>query len=736
MIRLYFSQVLMSTLVVGCLLGIPLSVMTSPVLAQDQLNEADAQCDWEGRSQIVERFVINTLLHRSWHHAQAGDMVQAVYALERTIAIAAVTSDPLLRARLIRETAGMEGTQPSIFAQVLDYAVATDQPEIPLALLPKIEAITQPLESDDYSVLSTKTNSFVHLAETYLQLGQPESAQRLLDQAWQTVGFSEGGGFVVMAVPIAEGYLAVGESDQAIAILDQAQQAAETITQADEGYRAWIWESIATTYAQAGQLETARQVAERIELTEDTARTLASIAAAYAQVDQPDQAEILFQQAVTAARSINSDAALAQVVLRYAQSTPAESAVALVDEIEFPGMRANTYAALAAIYGQHNQPEKAAELLTQAIAALSQVPFHMDPEQSLENWIRDFAANHQTELIVALVQNPQIETVTYPVSFWVAATEHTLQFGSPDVALQIAEIIPPDEGQGALRSSALQQVATAYAQIGDADRALQIIQTMTACGGEACQASALIAVAKAVSQAGQPERALTLLDQADEILKAFETIDRNDTAWMADAKGNQDIWMALATQYVIQYSLDGQSDRAAAWQAQLLNRIQDLEYVVADSLIRQSVSDFIGANQIDLAIAFTRDLESFFRSVGMDELAVRLLTRGETERVRSIIDLMPTPEEQARLLTNLADHAIGMGDLELADDLLSQTFEVAQTIEGPDVRFMDDWDRASTFSAIAKRYGALGQGAQAVQIADMITDETERNDLLRLLECY
>ena len=57
MIRLYSSQVLMSALVVGCLLGIPLSVMTAPVLAQNQVNEADAQCDWEGRSQIVEHDV-------------------------------------------------------------------------------------------------------------------------------------------------------------------------------------------------------------------------------------------------------------------------------------------------------------------------------------------------------------------------------------------------------------------------------------------------------------------------------------------------------------------------------------------------------------------------------------------------------------------------------------------------------------------------------------------------------
>ncbi|MEO0535921.1 MAG: hypothetical protein AAF215_18860 [Cyanobacteria bacterium P01_A01_bin.123] len=736
MIRLHPPKALMSALVAGCLLGIPLPVITAPAAAQSQVDEADAQCYWEGRSQIVERFVTNTLLHRSWHYAQAGDMAQAVYALERTIAIAEVTTEPRLRARLIRATAGTEGSQPSIFEQVLNYSLATGQSNIPLALLPKIEAITQPLGGDDYSVLSTKTDIFVHLANTYLQLGQPEPAQRLFDQAWQTVGFAEGGGFAIMAVPIAEGYLALGETEQAIAVLTQAQQAAETGTQGDESYQAQIWSPMAVAYAQAGQLDTATQLAESIEVAPSKARTLASVAGAYAQADQLEQAEILFQQAVLAAQASNSDATLAQVALSYAQATPTEEAVVLVDQIEDIRIQADTFAALAAIYDQHNQPERAAELLNRAIAALSTLPFHTYPEQSFEDWIRDFAANNQTELILALVNSPQLEAVTRPVSFWVAATEHTLQLGSRDVALQIAEMIPPDEGQGAYRNSALQHVAIGYTQVGDYDRALQIIQTMESCGGEACQASALIAVAKAVSQAGQPDRALTLLDQADEVLKTFENVERNDDAWMADVKRNQDIWIALATQYVIQYSLDGQSDRAAAWQAQLLARIQDLEYVFADGFIRQSISDFIGANQIDLAIAFTRDLEPIFRGVGMDELAIRLLARGETERVRSVIDIMPRPEGQARLLTDLTDHAIGMGNVTLATDLLSQTLAVAQTIEGPDVRFMDEWDRASTFSAISRRYAALEQLTQAVQIAEMIADEDERTDIIQRLDCY
>ena len=726
--RVSIPQAVIGAIATGCLLGVPSAVSTVPAVAQSPGDETGIGCFFDQPTGIVERFARDTLVYRSWHYARAGDMEQAVYALRRAIAITEVTTDPLLRTELVGETSGLTGAQPSTLEQILDDAIATQQLDIPLALLPEIEAIAQPLD-DLYPALSTKTRVLTRLANTYLQLEQPEQAQRLLAQAWQTASFADGGAFAITVAPIAQGYLELGHTEQAMTILNQALQAAETVTQADESYQAQILEPIAIAFAHAGEVEQAIQIAERIEAGSASARALASAAGAYVKLGQPTQAETLFQQAVTAAQSLSNtgfppDSALAEAALRYAQAAPSETALSVIDGLEVPETQANALAELAAIYGQHDQIDRAKELLTQAISALDEVPFHEEPEQTLLSWSETFAANHQTELLLELANTAQRQRFIFPSQMLMLLTERTTTAGAYDAALQIAEMIPPEEGY--YRNSALQQVAVGYARSGNPDQALEVVQTMGLCNEQACQATAFIAVAEAVSKGGQPATALMLLDQAHEILKAAQAPD-----------SNRDIWIELSTQYAIQHSLIGQVDQAANWRDQLIDRLNTLEYFIAAEFTRQVIGDFLRTQQVELAVQFAQNLEdTFVQETGWHEVVLQLLEQGKTELARSLVKEVPTPEGKAQLLIALTDDAIGVGHRDLATNLLSQTLEVAQTIVGPDVRPMDEWDQASTFSALSIRYAVLGQSTQAAQIAEMITDESERTALLQRLGCY
>ena len=733
--RISIPQAVLGTIAAGCLLGIPGAVSTIPAVAQNSVDETGMNCAFDKSAAIVERFARDTLVYRSWHYARAGNMEQAAHALRRAIVIAEGTTDPLLRTELIGQISGLAGSQPSTFQQILEDAIATQQLGIPLELLPEMEAIAQPL-NDLYPALSTKTRVLTRLANTYLQLEQPEQAQRLLAQAWQTASFADRGAFAIMVAPIAKGYLELGDTEQAITILNRALQAGEAVTQPDESYQAQIFEPIAMGYAQVGKLEDAVQIAERIQAAGSRARVLASVAGAYVQLGQLAEAESQFQHAITAAQSLSDtgylyDPVLAEVAIRYAQAAPSEAALALVDRLESPVIKANTLAALAVSYSQHNRIAQAKALITQAIATLDAVPFYEQPEQFFLNWSETFVAANQVELLLELANVSQMQSFIFPSELLWMLAERTTAAGAYDVALQIAEMIPRADSHGYYRNSALQQVAVGYARSGDPARALEIIETMGLCNEQVCQAIAFIAVAETVSNNDQPVKALMLLDQAHESLKAVQTPDSNTL------DSNRDIWIELSTQYAVQYNLTGQVDQAVDWLDQLADRLNTLEYFIAAELTRQVMSDFLKMQQVDLAVQLVQNLEdTSVQGAGWYEVVFQLLEQGETELAKSLVEEVPTPEGKAQLLIALTDDAIGIRDLTLAKGLLAEVVAIAQTISGPDVQFMHDWDRASTFSAISIRYASLGQYTQAAQIAEMITDETERINLLQRLVCY
>ena len=731
--RVSISQAVLGAIAAGCLLGTPGAVNIIPAVAQGPVDETGMDCAFNKSAAIVERYARDTLVYRSWHYAQAGNMQQAAHALRRAITIAESTTDPLLRTELVGQISGLAGSQPSAFQQILEDAIATQQLDIPLELLPEIEAITQPLD-DLYPALSTKTHVLTRLANTYLQLEQPEQAQRLLEQAWQTASFADGGAFAIMVAPIAKGYLELGDTEQAITILNQALQAAETVTQPEESYQTQILEPIAVGYVQVGKIEDAVQIAEHIQAAGSRARVLASVAGAYVQAGQLAAAESQLQQAITAAQSFTgypSESVLAEVAIRYAQAAPSEAALALVDRLESPVIKADTLAALAVSYSQHNQIEQAKGLITRAIATLDAVPFYEQPEQFLLNWSEKFAADHQIELLLELANASQTQEFILPSQLLMMLAERTAAAGAYDVARQIAAMIPRADSQGYYRNSALQQVAVGYARSGNPARALEITETMGLCNAQACQANAFIAVAEAVANGDQPGNALMLLDQAHESLKAAQT-PASDTP-----DSNRDIWIKLATQYAVQYSLAGQVDQTVDWLDQLTDQLNTLEYFIAAELTRQVTGDFLKTQHVDLAVQLVQNLEdTSVQGTGWHEIVLQLLEQGKTELARSLVEKVPTPEDKAQLLVALTDDAMGIRDLNLANVLLAEVVAIAQTIPGPEVQYMHDWDRASTFSAIAIRYASLGQYTQAAQIAAMITDETERTYLLQRLVCY
>lgn len=700
--------------------------------AQTQPSAPVTEC-LEQQGQTLERLT-RDLIYRSHGYVNSGQFDEAARSLDRALQLAATVEDPFSKTDLIANIAGETGGQPSTMEQLIDYAVTTQQPDIPLNLLPKVVAAAQTLDGE-YGVINVKRAVLVRLAQDYIRLEQPDQARSLLDQARQLLNSLQGDGFGLIAAPVAEGYATLGDQQSAIEILNQALQLTEAMTTNDQDYLADIFSKIATAYSKAGADQQALKVAERIQVPQVKARTLAAIARQAAQTGSSAQANLILTQAQeltsTVPEALRLDV-LSQIALAYAHSGQWDTALDVADTIASAEIKIRTLAQLASAHDRANRPAAAAEILNDLAAIARTIEPFYDGDTLLREVFAEYLANQQYTLAFQFSQTLD-ETLQHDLLLKLIAEASAAEEFA--IALQAAEVMPPG-WENQTRYLALRSIVAGYAEAGQYEQAVQLLQQIQDSSDYPSHTLARVAIAQSYRKAGQPEQALEQLNQALQSLTRL-----NDTSAKLEAQ-------SLITVQLAQLQ---QMDRAIEVQTQALATAKALNpYGPLSYGIEQLVTHYLSAGEYPLALQLVQSLETEIEHDRLLQVVLQqMLEVGELQAVRQAADQIRNPNQQVAFWVKLSDYYRGLGQLEPAAEVLAQAFAIAQSLPGPDentfaeaaqidpsVPIWDDFDRGSLLESIAIRYAELGQQDVAHQIAQALRSPTDQERLIQRLACY
>jgi lipopolysaccharide biosynthesis regulator YciM len=726
---------------VSSLLGMLLYMSSfSPVtlavdIAQTQTNAPATACSDERRGQVIEALT-KELIYRSDRYSNSGSIDLAARSLTQALRIVPTVENSFTKTDLIATIAGNAGGQPSTMERIVNYSISTKQPKIALDLLPKIAQVAQTLNGE-YGVINVKRSILTQLANYYTRLGQPNQARPLLDQARQALDSLQGDGFGLIAAPVAEGYIAIGDTAKAIAILNQALQRTEAMKTNNETYLGDIFQSISTAYANAGAMEQALQVAQRIKVANSKSTALTHIASRYAQAGKPQQANTIFAQALKLAQTSpqgNRASLISQIAIKNAQVGQFDKGLQVAQTIAAADAKARTIAEIAALYDRANQFEKAVAILPSISASGKSITPFYDADTLFREIFADYISDRQYKLAFQFSQTLDLGLQSESL---LKLVEEASAAGDFPLALRVVEVIPPG-WQNQVKHLSLRHLAAGYAKARKYDQAMQLLQSIEDSSDYPNRTLARVAIAKSYTENGQRDKAIEQLNQS---LKALSTLKNSSAKIQA------------LSQIAVGYAQAGQRDRAVDVHTQAL-KIQDSLNPGAPAspsyAVEQLVNQYLGVQQYPLALQLVQTLKGDYEhDRELQRILNQMLEVGELQPVLQTANTIRNPNQKVAFLVKIADFHIGTGQTDKAAEILAQAFAIAQTLEGPEERFAgeaaqidpsipfsDEFDRGSLIEAIAIRYAELRQHNLATQTAQALQSSTYRERVLQRLACY
>ncbi|MEO1446860.1 MAG: hypothetical protein AAFV46_11645, partial [Cyanobacteria bacterium J06635_11] len=514
--------------------------------------------------------LINNLAAQADRAWRAHQLEQAAQAFGKMLLKIATTENTDIKAYLFAERVygdniaaeiGRGEFKRSLLHAIVEQAVATQQTEKVEKLLVQALHATQSLGEDSVALQAAE---LIELAKAYRLLQQPEQALELLHQAQAKVTTLSGPEYrTLLLTRIAQEYQGLQKTDQAIASLNRSLQSAEAISPDNvfaikpssrivpivRGYvqagaldlalsvaqripdASFQGEAIAPLvehHLQNDQTQSALQITEAIEHKAIQAKMLAQVAGAYARANQPEQAEPLFNRAVEVAKAepdeISRASALAEASLTYARAGQPDAAFAVATTIVDIPAQVTALAGIASQYVEIGQAQTATRVLSQAI----------EQAQSLENEGRALQAKLYHKYLEADHYELALQTLQefYGESPELGSSldrfvQAAANAGEYQTALQAIAAIPAD--QPSHKSRSLKRIATAYVQAGDYPNSLQ---TADAIADPATRISALSLLMSAYLEAGQSDQAMDLFEQTLQFSRSstFATPDEHTQA--------------------------------------------------------------------------------------------------------------------------------------------------------------------------------------------------------------
>jgi tetratricopeptide (TPR) repeat protein len=386
----------------------------------------------------------------------------------------------------------------------------------------------------------------------------------------------------------------------------------------------------------------------------------------------------------------------------FAKDENSAQALKLANQIQDSHNKARALSAIAEAYGKLNQPEKAADLLLQAIASANQME-SSDKARALSAIAEAYGKLNQPEkaadlLLQAIASANPIQNSSDKARALSAIAEAYGKLNQPekaaDLLLQAIASANQIQNSGS-KAYALSVIAQAYGKLNQPEKAadllLQAIASANQIQNSGSKAYALSVIAQAYGKLNQPEKAADLLLQAIASANQIQKSDEKARALSAIASA---------------YGKLNQPEKAA------------------DMLLQAIAS----ANQIQKSDEKARALSAIASAYGklnQPQKAALLL-----EKAIACAKAIQDSTDKARALSAIAQAYGKLNQPQKAADLLLQAIASAKAIQKSS-------NKAYPLSAIAQAYGKLNQPEkaadlllQAIDSANKIQESSDKTNAL------
>ncbi|MDV3353895.1 hypothetical protein QGP82_34785 [Leptothoe sp. LEGE 181152] len=648
---------------------------------------------------------------------------------------------------------------------------------------------------DDYrfekSGLLTKT------AAGYAALGEQTTALDLLSQARQLAANVQGAGLQTTALTmVGRQYAAVGAGAIAIEVANQALQQAETINPQDSDRQSQTLAAIAVIYAEAGDIGQALQLAKSIEQPYAQENAMGSIALSAARLGQMDQAADLVQQltldepTIEASKNIGvylakrDDQAQAQLYFDQAITAIANHGYPgplFTETMLDAGLSETTMKALAVAPGGQfkvdglmdlatyyanveNNKAVASDALQQAMTATAEVEQDYMQRDLWEKIYKRAIELENYDLALAAVDMLVAKGLSFnEIEDYTTIAVAAAKSGQIESALKATEQIDPSYIANTNR--AWGEIAVAYAVAGDFDTAFTTVEKTKSFPGPD-YVRALVRIGLQQQQGGLLEAADVTVEQAHQVAQAIDNEPDQLIALNAialeharmglteaannflepvlvtlKAQSTDDLWMLQplveAWAEIGEYGfavqmLDAVPEEypeSPRWKTWLVDRlIEDQEdYATALEVIESREDSAIKAAEM------MRVAELYFRD-GKTDQTLKILNR--------VANASEVGVDQWLRMAELYSY---LGQTESIVPLLDRAFEVAKTVPGEESQVIylrenlavdDEQDRGSLYEKIAVAYGRNGSYDRGLAVAEQLQDTLNRNQTMDRLNCY
>lgn len=754
-----------STEVVQDSTSTPLAQAETPVDCKEIIN-------WPISSKLQEELnQIQTLFYYEKSEEATTQLLKVFNGFQRL-------TDETQKASLVEQIFTEYNNQLPLLDQFKDlYEKTGTIKQLPLILKPALAT----LQTLNLNYAFIRAKSFSTVARLYAEVGETEQANQIILQALDAEKNIQGAEFKTPAlIEIARAFVGAGEPEKATQILAQAEEQFQLITELDAYQRALILEPIARTYAQAGQFEKATQATEKIvDANYYQEKAFLIIAQEYAQVGKVEEGlqiankiktidlkanaltEIsltsvkqgdaekgteVFSQALAVAQTesqeTNRHLLLANLISRYAESGNIDQALEQVQLIPDPQNQARALSKIAVQSAKLGNREKASVIATQALEKVATIEEPVKKLDVLGEMIRSYKRAKLTDQMVPAAQ--QISQVLVQSEMSLDHMDKMQNFillkdlsyeaidqKNHAMALQLSQLIPISEGYRD-RGNILYQVAQFYANSGEFDQAIKLLQNIEDPLKDLFKIYRLRILATtglSAEKAGKIELSSQLLAQA--MQETNEVTSASEQAYALSG-------------LVIEYSKAGKTEKA---QELLKSAVEMANNTNDESTLQRIMEEFNQAAEYTMAAQVAAQIkDEYQRGYQLGQIAEPAIKSEQDQAVFLIIKaLADKPREQAGIFLSLADREIAAGNFEKVSQILSETLLLIRTIPGPESQIIhikegldvdDESDRGSLYGKVAEKYAQIKQFETAQQVAQNIESIADRNQLIQRLKCY
>ncbi|HEY9748174.1 MAG TPA: hypothetical protein V6C63_05830, partial [Allocoleopsis sp.] len=542
-----------------------------------------------------------------------------------------------------------------------------------------------------------KTKSLAAIAQQYLTLNQPQQAALALGQAQQAARSIQGPIFTAQALTdVAAGYAALSLSKTAAtsqaqtsqAVLTQVEQAMQQIPpNTSEPLQAALWPRLAAIYAQIGDYAKANQTVARLPKNSES----------------QSFAQRGVVEAYIAAQKLSAAEQLAQAI-----ATPVQKGFAL--------------GKLAVGYSQAKQPQKATQLLSQAVQLAQSSKVALDPiaqeallKTLVESYLQVGQRDQALKLATTSLKGSQAEAIRAVAIAYTQArqTKSAQQLLSERLSAILA--LPDDwerRGElpnlvqlivdtrqfdwvrqewprlakidGGLTDESVEKIALAYAQTGQYRQVVQWVKQLPLSDRPLLQIKLRTAIARVAHRQGETQWANGLLQQTlqsiDPLFQAYDQRIQREGGDLLQRDRFKPQSLALIA---LVYAQSNQAESAR----KLLQQVSQWDVNMSDPTIAAPAENpfalFMAAEQYEGALQLAQATKNpQIREFRLQDSATALLQQNRFDLVLPVVDQLTAANRKTQLLLAIARRYGELQQVNKALPILAQAFRVAQTIPG------------------------------------------------------